>query len=57
MTERCSHGVPMFDKGARCIDCEIAWERMVIERAKESAAKSEKNLAALEAEKKGRDEH
>lgn len=51
--EICSHGVPMYGAGVQCIDCEIAWERMVIERAEEKLANAKKRLAELETEKKG----
>lgn len=51
LTTKCSHGILLFEKDARCIDCEIKWENMVIEQAMESLTKAKKRLTLLEKEK------
>lgn len=51
--QRCKHGVPLFEKDAECIDCDIAWEKDCIRSATESLTRHHNNLDALEAKKKG----
>jgi hypothetical protein len=48
---KCSHGVPIVK--ARCIDCEIVWERDTIRRAQKDIAAAKKRIYELRAEKKG----
>lgn len=49
---KCSHGVPLFKNGARCIDCEIGWERQMLHAAEGRVALSKLRIVVLEEEKR-----
>lgn len=55
MTKTCSHGIALFDPKARCIDCNIYWERMCIGDALNSLDRHTRRLEALLLEKLEKD--